>query len=514
MQTLDRTRNTKRNIVWGLANKLVALLTPFVTRTLLIYCLGAEYLGVSSLYTSVLQVLNLAELGFAAAVVYSMYKPIADGNMPLVAAYLNYFRSVYRWVGVAILAGGIIAMPLLGYLISGEVPGDVNLQLAFGIYLINTAISYFFYAYKQSLLNAYQRNDAVNKVNMVILIAQCLFQSVVLLLWANFYVFALVMLLCTIASNIATALVVRRMLPEYSDAALRDAKLEAAARSDIRSRVAGLVFQQLCSVSRNSFDNIVISAFIGLAAVACYGNYFVIMSGLLGVLGTIGTSMTAAVGNSVAIESKEKNFEDMRLFIFLYSLASIICCSCLLSCYQTFMTLWVGDDLVLPFVIPVLMSIYFYIGTMGDIRSVYVNATGIWWKLKWRALAEAVSNLVMNIILVQILGLPGVVIATILSLFLVNFLYGSHLTFKHYFGMEYALTYYVDHFIYLGVAFVSCLLSCFAASFVPGAGLLSLLLRASVALVCSCATLLVTFGWTKRFKRALDFTRGVLAKKR
>ena len=513
MQTLDRTKNTKRNIIWGFFNKAVTLLGPFVTRTFLIYCLGADYLGISSLYTSILQVLSLAELGFASAVVYSMYKPVAEGDVGQVAMFLNYFRVVYRWVGVSILVMGLCLLPLLGFFVEGEWPSDVNMQIAFLIYLANTVISYFLFAYKQSLLNAYQRNDVVSKVNVLVLFVQYGLQCVLLVMMSNFYAYAVVLPLCTIAGNFLTAWITKRILPEYSERSLRKLKLDREARAGVRKRVAGLVFQQVCAVTRNSLDNVIISAFIGLTAVACYSNYFVVMSGIHGVMSVLGTSMTAAVGNSVAVESKEKNTEDLRLFVFLYAMISIVASSCLLACYQPFMNLWVGADLTLPFGVAVLMVAYFYVLTMGDMRSVYVNATGIWWELRWRALAEAIANIVLNLVLVQVLGLYGVVLATLLSLFFVNFVYGSHLVFKFYFGFDKARAYYTDHAIYLVVGIVVCAIAFAVTSLVPSGGALLLLAKALVSAVCSSVLLLAAFVWTRRFRRAFGFAKHVLGGK-
>ena len=511
MQVFDRTRNTRRNIVWGFAGKAVSVLGPFVTRTFLIYCLGAEYLGISSLYTSILSVLSLAELGFSTAVVQGMYKPVADGDVRQVAAYLNYFKIVYRWVGVAILAMGLVILPLLGFLVRGAWPADVDMQLAFLSYLGNTVIGYFMFAYKQSLLNAYQRVDIANKVGMLMLACQCTLQVVLLVAAPNFYTYALALPICTIASNLLIARMTDRLLPEYSDQSLRTLKLGREERADMRKKVAGLVFSQMCSATRDSLDNVFISAFIGLTAVACYSNYFVVMSGLLGVLGVFSASMTAAVGNSVAVESKEKNFEDLRLFVFLYAIPSIVFAACLLSCYQPFMVLWVGEALTLPFGLAVLMAIYFYVRTMGDMRTVYVNATGVWWELRWRALAETIANVVLNIVLVQLMGLYGVVLATIISLFTINFVYGSHLVFKYYFGLEKARKYYQDHALYLGVAVAVCAVTCLVVGLIPDGGVVQLLLKAVVALLCSSALLLVVFARTARFKRALEFVRRVFS---
>lgn len=512
MQKLNRTKNTKRNIIWGLVNRAVTVLGPFVTRTFLIYCLGADYLGINTLYVSILHVLSLAELGFATAVVYSMYKPVAEGDIKQVSAYLNFFKTVYRWVGVAILVMGFALMPFLGLLVTGSWPNDVNMQAAFAIYLANTAISYFLYAYKQSLLNAYQRNDAISKVNLTVMLAQYALQVIVLVAWPKFYTYAIVMPICTIGSNLLVAWFTKRLLPEYSDASLRAERLTGEQRRAIGKQVAGLVFQQVCAVSRNSFASVAISMFVGLTAVACYDNYFVIVNGLNAILGVVGTSMTAAVGNSVATESKQKNFDDLRLFMFLYALISIGMAACLISVYQPFMHIWVGDGLMLSFEIPVLMIAYFYVRTMGDMRAVYVNATGIWWEQRWRALWEAVGNIVLNFALVQLLGVAGAVLGTLISLFFLNFVYGSHLAFKYYFGLEKVRLYYIDHAIYLVVCIAVCTITYGIMSLIPDGGIALFCIKLLTSVAVAGGLLLIVFCRMKRFKAALAFARRVLSR--
>ena len=141
--SFNRTANTKRNIIWGLFGKVVLIVGPFVTRSFLIYNLGADYLGISGLYTSILQVLSLAELGFATAVAYSTYEPISNGNIRVLASHLSYFRRIYKFVGLAILTAGLVLMPFIGLFVEGDWPLDVNMQLAFAIYLGNAVLSYF-----------------------------------------------------------------------------------------------------------------------------------------------------------------------------------------------------------------------------------------------------------------------------------------------------------------------------------------------------------------------------------
>lgn len=507
MLEFDRVHDTKRNIVWGLASKAALVLCPFLTRTALIYALGASYLGISALYVSVLNVLSLAELGFSSAVVFGMYKPVAEGDVRQVAAYLNYYRSVYRRVGLVILLMGLTVMPALHLLVKGEWPSDVNLYVGFAIYLANTVIGYFLYAYKRSLLDAYQRNDLVSKVNMAVAVAQCALQVALLLLSFNFYIYALVLPVITLASNMLVERAVRAFLPEFSEPALRRCQLGDEARRDVRKRVAGLVLHQVCWTCRSSFDSIFVSAFLGLSVLASYDNYYAVMAGLHALLGTVCTSMTAAVGNSVAVESREKNADDMRQFVFMYMLPSVVAASCLLACYQPFMSLWVGAELMQPFEVPLLMTAYFYLLTMGDIRHVYVNATGIWWEQRWRALAEAAANLVLDCVLVQVLGVAGVIIGTLVTLLVVNFLYGSHLAFKYYFGMKGAWLYYRDHFAYLTLGAAVCATTYLVCGLVPDGNAMVLAVKALVAAGCSSALLFAVFFRSQRFKRALSYIR-------
>ena len=91
---LERAKNTKRNMVFGFINKIICMLFPFVIRTIIIRIIGKEYLGLDSLFTSILQVLNLAEMGFSSAVVYNMYKPIAEENDDLLCQILKFYKKV------------------------------------------------------------------------------------------------------------------------------------------------------------------------------------------------------------------------------------------------------------------------------------------------------------------------------------------------------------------------------------------------------------------------------------
>lgn len=510
MQTLNRTGNTKRNIIWAFINKFVGLAGPFVVRVLLIRNLGAEYLGLSGLYLSILTVLSLAELGFATAVSYCMYKPVAEGNTEEVARYLNYFKYVYRWVGIAIFTMGLCLLPFIDAFMKDPAPAGVNVYLGFFIYLINSSVSYLLFAYKQSLLISHQRNDIMNKVNIFVLLTQFTMQSVLLVVTPNFYLYAVVLPLTTVMMNLLINQAVNKLLPEYGDAALRTLKLSAADRAALRKRVGALLLTQICVVTRYAFGRIFIASAVGLVAVAAYDNYFVVFSGVVGIMAVFVSAMTPAAGNSVATESKEKNFADLRLFMFLYAGITTVLAACMLALYQPFIVIWVGEELLLPLAVPILLTMYLYFTGMGDMLYVYVNASGIWWGQRWRAVVESVANFVLNFALVQVLGVPGAVLGTVISLFFINFLWGGRLAFRDYFGLDKVNVYYADHALYLGVAAVICVATFFVCGLLPDGGVWLWLAKAAVALVVSGGLFLVLFGWTKRFRGAVPFVLRVL----
>lgn len=208
-------KNTSRNIVWGIVNRIFAFLIPFVMRTVLIRVLGSEYLGLDSLFASILQMLNTAELGFSAAVVFSMYKPIAQGDRDNICALLNLYRKAYRIIGAVILTVGMLLTPMLPMLIKGHVPSDLNLYILYFIFLGNTVIGYWMSAYKKSLLSAHQREDLNTNANTLFTLGKAVIQLVLVFIFRNYYLYLIIMPLASLAENIYIDRLTRRLFPQY-----------------------------------------------------------------------------------------------------------------------------------------------------------------------------------------------------------------------------------------------------------------------------------------------------------
>lgn len=502
----SRVAYAKRNIIVGIINKAVSLLLPFISRSFIIYLLGAEYLGLNSLFTSILQMLNLAELGFSSAVVFSMYKPIAVGDDETVCALLNVYKKVYRVVGIVILIIGGCLLPFLPRFVKGEIPGEINIYVLYLIYLANTVISYLLFAYKRSVVEANQRNDIVTNINTGIILLQNVIQLFLLVICRDYYIYLIVMPICTIINNLIVAYITNKHYPQY----VCKGNISKELLNELKLKISGLMISKLCGTTRNSLDSIIISSFVGLIPVAIYGNYYYIMSGIHAVLSVITTSITASVGNSIATETPEKNYKDMMKFMFLYSWIAGICVNCLLNLYQPFMKIWMGEEMLFPIYVVFALCVYFYSLTMGDIRSIYMTGAGLWWEGRYRSIMETVMNLVLNLILGKLFGVMGVVIATIISLLLINFGYGSHIVFKYYFKNGKTLLYYRQHGYCALIVLLSCIVTYTFCNMLAFEGMLALIVNLTISVLISNIIFWVFYRKIPVFKEAKIFVTGLL----
>lgn len=427
---INRTLNAKRNSAWGILSKIFTLLLPFASRTVIIRYMGADYLGLNNVFTSVLSVLNLAELGIGSAIVYSMYKPIAIDDEDTICALLNLYKKIYRLIGIIIIGLGIALLPFLHFFINKGVPGDINIYILFFMYLLNTAASYLLFAYQSSLLHAHQRDDVISKVQIVFSILLNTLQIVTVILTKNYYYFVLIQLIITVLINIANAYASRKLYPQYRCSG----RIDNGLKKDLKKRISGLMIIKIAAATRNSLDSIIVSAYLGLTAVAIYNNYYYIIASVQMILLVFMSAIAAGIGNSIAIDSKAKNLKDMNIINYLFMAISSYCMALIVCLYQPFMSLWVGDKLMLSDSVMWLFGIYFILLRIGDVQAQYFDAAGLWWNGKWRGVIEGTVNLILNIVLGKYFGLVGILIATIISIVLVNFPLSTYYTFKYYFN--------------------------------------------------------------------------------
>ena len=485
---LERSKNAKTNLIFGLAYRAVAILFPFIIRTLFIKIIGEQYLGLNSLFSSILQVLSMAELGFNSAVVYNMYKPVADNDTDTICALLAFYRKVYRIIGCIIFGVGLLLIPFLPRLIKGTYPSDINLTVVYLISLTSTSLSYFMFAYLRSLISAYQREDIDSKNSLVVDTLFYLAQAAVIVLTKNYYIYAILSPVFTVINNIRIARIIRRMFPDLECRGTLDRSIV----QDIKTRIKGLLIQNVCNVSRNSFDSIFVSAFLGLTLTAVYNNYYYIINSITMVLVIVKSAVKAGVGNSIVTDSAEKNYSDMNRMNFGYMWISGWSTICLLCLFQPFMKIWMGEKLMLSMPAVILFCLYFYVLKMGDIRAVYADANGLWWENRYRSILEVICNISLNYLLGKYFGVIGIISATLISLFFVNFLYGSTIVFKYYFTSQKISEYYLSHFGYLAVTAVIAGITYYICSLVHMSDWMTLIVR---LVICALLPNIIYLGF-------------------
>ena len=330
---IERTKNTLRNIVFGFCYRLLSIILPFISRTAILYILGEQYLGLSSLFTSILSFLSLAELGVGGAMVYSMYKPIAENDTITIRALLNLYCKFYRAIGTVIFVIGLCLTPFLRILIHESLPQNINIYILYLLYLLNAVLSYWLFAYKSAVLQAFQRNDVESKIAMIITPLSYAVMLETLFLTRNYYAYIIWLPIFTTITNVIRLIYVDKNFPGLEP----EGEISQELRKSIVKKVKALIGTKLNTVVLNAADNIVIAVFFGLTTIAIYGNYYYIMSSIIGFLGIVYSAMTAGLGNSIAMESVEKNYRDFMKFSFMNSWLVGWFTICLICLYQPFM---------------------------------------------------------------------------------------------------------------------------------------------------------------------------------
>ncbi len=435
---IERTKNATKNLVWGIIDRCVALLIPFVCRSAVIHIFGIHYLGLNSLFTSVLSMLNMTELGFGSAVVFFLYRAIAEDDKNKICALLNYIKRIYQCIGIVVLCLGLALIPFLQFIIKADVPADVNIYIIYLLSLASTVLSYFLCAYKEAIFRSHQRIDVLSKISTTVTIIDKILQLLFIFVFRNYYLYVSTAILGGALNNTLVYLAAKKNYPQYPASGMLD-RLE---KKKIFDKIRGLFMYKIGNVVSLSADSIVISAFLGLAVVGRHGNYYYIITTLIAFLGVLFTSLRAGIGNSIVTESVAKNFKDFRTLQFAQNWIVGWCTVCLFCLFQDFISIYAGKENLLSIGYVICLCTYFWIWKIQDVVHVYKEAAGMWSQDRYRPLIGAVINLTLNLIMVQFIGLYGVILSTTIVFLFVDIPWSSRVLFKNYFGSG-ASAYYI-----------------------------------------------------------------------
>ena len=403
------------NMISAALSKTIGIVGPFIIRTIIIYKLGNEYVGLNSLFTSLLLVLSMTELGFGAALTYSMYRPVNEGNAIKLSALLNYYKNIYRMIGITILLIGVFITPFIKYLINGEYPNSINIFVLFIIFLVNTVLTYTPFTYKSSILIANRRNDIVNIIQSITQFLMYLFQVLALVVFGNYYAYALLMPFFAIVNNVFINIATKHFYPDI----IPNGKLRTIERNSLFGKVKALFIHRLAGVLIVAMDNVFVSAILGLVDLALFTNYFYIVNALNGMIEMIMSSVVSTIGNDLLNETDEENYTRLCMYSYLLCMGVGFLTICLFNMLHPFVSLWVGEKSALPATTEILFCAYFYSWRIRSMGQVYRDAAGMWKKDVLKSWLGIFLDLVLNFVLISTIGINGALISTIVIMVVV-----------------------------------------------------------------------------------------------
>lgn len=423
-----RTDYVIRNLFFNIANNLIAMTMPFILRTVIIQYLGSEYMGLNNLCASILSVLSVAELGLSNAFVYRLYKPLAQQDENRVCQLLSFYKKTFTIIGLIIFSMGICIFPFMRYLISRNTPQGINIYIVLMLYLVNTVISYMFGSYQDLLLIAAQRYDYYF-ITSIISSAALYTMQIMFAVQGRYYACVAMLPIATIIKRSSSHMLVKRNFPQY----LLRKRIDISTRSAIKKEIVAVAVYKIRDISRASFDNVIVSTFLGLSILSNYQNYYTVYQVPEVSMGQFSAVIAPSLGNFAVCESREKTFEVYRKNIFLYMFISGWFAIGYGFLIQKFITLWLGEAYVMNRSIAILFAIYIYMQGECLLTKMIRENAGLWsYGKKWAAL-EMVANLTLNIVLVQFMGVEGVILATVVTILFISIPVDNYIVYKYYF---------------------------------------------------------------------------------
>ena len=416
MEQNSRSYNSIRNLINGILQLLVMTIGPFIIRTVIIWKLGREYIGLNGLFSSLIQIVNLSELGMNNVIVFFLYKPIENREIEKVNQYLAWVKKFYCSAGCFVAVLELLLFPFLDTLIEGDYPPSVNIYLLYLIYMIGNVINYFAFPYKCTLLTANQRTDYENKAWIYSSFLVYSLQIISVIVLENFYLYVIIGIFQQIMVGFYRKKITDKIYPQY----VCRGNLSKTEVTEIRKSIIALIGHRINSTVINSSDNIFLSSFCGLAVVALYSNYLYVCSSVGAVINIIFTSIIASIGNYIIKESVKSNLYVFYTIQWINEVLVGWSATILVCLYQGFINLWLGRTYLLSTKTMTLFVIYFYVTNIRLSVVTYKDACGMWKQDKWKPYFSMITNIVLDYVLVVKYGINGVLIASIVSITLIE----------------------------------------------------------------------------------------------
>lgn len=495
MAEKSRSDYTILNIVSGLGGYVVTFVLGLVCRMAFTRVFSAEYLGINGLFSNVLGMLSLAELGIGSAIIYALYAPLAKKDNEKIATLVSFYGKCYRIIALVVLTIGLALLPFLDLIIKEKPNIQESYYLIYLIMLFNSVSGYFF-AYRSSLLVAAQRNYMVTLVSNIVIIVQNALQIAAIFLFKNYIVYMLIASVCGMLTNIISSEIAKREFPCIKTK--KPAPFEKEEKRSLVRNVRALTINKVGGLLVNSTDNIITTYFSGLATTGLASNYTLLSTSINTLLNIVFNSLNASVGNHNALEDNDHKvtlFNSINLANFwIYAWAAIG----IFVVSGDVVSVMFGADYVMDLKIPFIIAINFYMVGMQNAVWTYYDTQGLFRRGRYVTMFTAAINLVASVLLGKLWGLFGILLATAISRLFTNTWYSPYAVFKYGFGMS-VKPYFLRYAIYAVILTVTGGACWFACSFVNFTPIVNMIIKIVICSVIPNAVFFLLFFRSKEF---------------
>ncbi len=478
---MKRTRNSIINSIAGAGGYLVQMLSNFIVRAKFVECLGESVLGVNALFTNIISMLALAELGLGTGLIYKLYKPVAEHDVPRIKSLLHFYKRAYMLIGAVILALGF-GLSFFVYLFDKDRTFSQGyMGVTFFLFVLDVLASYLF-AHQKALITADQKNYIINIAHAGAQLATCILQIILLITTQSFILYIVAKIVCRVGEGLVIYWRYRKLYPDID---LKGSeKIDREERRDLFYNINAMLYHKVGSFSLSSTSNMIITYFVNLVMGGIYSNYTLITNTLNNLIAQMFQGVTASFGDLIHTEDSSRAYDKFSLLYYINFLLVSFCTTGLLVMIQPFITLWLGEKYLLGEGTLLLILLYFYIYSMRRVIFLARDSAGLYRPDKYMPLVEAGINLGLAFFLVQYWGVNGVLVANLVSMLLIPFWIQPLIVYKHIFHRS-VRAYFFRYGLYFAATLVSAGATYLLCSCIPaGWNLwLSLLLRGGICLL-------------------------------
>lgn len=485
-----------KNTVLGILFKLLIMVFTFVNRTIFIHILGEQYLGISGLYSNILSVLSLADLGINSVLMFFLYEPLVHKDERKLSSLIAYFKKIYRFIAVLIFGVGISLIPFLPYLVNGSNLNESELICFYVLYLINTCLSYLA-VYKSTILIADQNAYIVNTVNFIFTVIQSLLQIGILYFTENYTLYLIAVISCTLGNNVTLTLISNRKYPFLRSVVtnfdIGDLKRE------IFSNIKSVFLYRIGGTIMNSTDNILISILIGTTVVGYYSNYSLIITNLTSLLMFFSQAMMTSMGNFGVDSDADLKEHVFRSSMLIYTLIGTFAASCIVCMMNDFMGIWLNSNTyLLDETFVWVLAFKLFIDIITSPNWTFRESAGLFREVRYIMIIAAIINIVLSILLSNPCGLAGIILATSLSKIATLYWYEPRIFYNKIFRKP-LYRYWGYHFKLIIISFLCIILSYLITKFIS-VSLLGILMKIVIAGLCTLIIFIMIFRKSKEFR--------------